>query len=114
MRSAAFLRTGVLSTLLACTVLVSASDPPEREARLEVTCERRSAFVNVSINSYRKIGRVRIEVRDASGMVLYREEGKALTSELVRRLDKGGFPRGTLALFVQARDFQLERPFVVE
>lgn len=110
----ASLRKVALLVSLAGTTLAPAATPPDGEARLEVACERRSAFVNVSINSFRKIGHLRIEVRNAQGIVLYCEEGKALTPELVRRLDKGAFPRGTHALIVQARDFRLERPFTVE
>lgn len=113
-RPAATLRMALLVLSIACGSFVPAATPPDGEARLEVACERRSAFVNVSINSFRKIGRVRIEVRNAQGLVLYCEEGKALTPELVRRLDKGAFPRGTHAVIVQARDFRLERPFTVD
>lgn len=82
--------------------------------RVEVTCSRSSAFVNVSINSYRPIGKVVIEVLDDQGRTWYKEEGKALTPELVRRLDKGTFPKGSLTLKVSAKDLEVSRPFTVE
>ena len=94
--------------------LAPAATPPDGEARLEVACDRRSAFVNISINSFRRIGVVKLEVRDARGVVLYREEGKALTVELVRWLDEGSFPKGTHTLVVEARELALSRPFTVE
>lgn len=87
---------------------------PEGAARVEVTCTRASAFVNVSINSDRPIGKVVIEVVDEQGRTWYKEEGKALTAELIRRLDKGGFPRKQMTLKVTAKDFEVSRPFKVE
>ena len=83
-------------------------------ARVEVTCTRSSAFVSVSINSDRPIGRVVIEVVDEKGQTWYKEEGKALTPELIRRLDKGGFPKAALTLKVTAKDFEVSRAFKVE
>lgn len=83
-------------------------------ARVEVTCSRSSAFVSVSINSDRPIGKVVIEVVDEMGRTWYKEEGKALTPELIRRLDKGGFPKSALTLRVTARDFEVSRAFKVE
>ncbi len=87
---------------------------PEGSARVAVSCSRASAFISVSINSDRPIGKVLIEVVDAEGRTWYREEGKALTPELIRRLDKGGFPRTALTLNVRAKDFEVTRPFTVE
>ncbi len=87
---------------------------PGGTARVEVTCTRSSAFVNVSINSDRPIGKVVIEVVDEKGRTWYKEEGKALTPELIRRLDKGGFPKAAMTLKVTAKDFEVSRPFKIE
>src|SRR5690606_21479323 len=114
MRLPAALRRITLVVATGVSSMAPAATPPDGEARLEVACDRRSAFVNISINSFRRIGVVKLEVRDARGVVLYREEGKALTAELVRRLDKGSFPKGTHTLVVEARDLALSRPFTVE
>jgi hypothetical protein len=114
MRLPAVLRRFSFIALIGASLSAPAATPPDGEARLEVKCDRRSAFVNISINSFRRIGVVKLEVRDVNGLVLYREEGKALTAELVRRLDKGTFPRGTHTLVVEARDMALSQPFTVE
>ena len=53
-------------------------------------------------------------VDSEDGRVLYREEGKAMTGELVRRLDKGVFPRGTHTLTVVAKDFAITQRFTIE
>lgn len=87
---------------------------PEGSARVAVSCSRASAFISVSISSDRPIGKVLIEVVDAEGRTWYKEEGKALTPELIRRLDKGGFPKSALTLNVRAKDFEVSRPFTVE
>ena len=81
---------------------------------VQVECSRSSAFVLVNITSFRRIGAISLEVQDGTGRTLYKEEGKALTSELVRRLDKGGFPRGAHTLLVTSKDFALTRSFTVE
>lgn len=82
--------------------------------RLSVQCSRTSAFVNIQIAHSRKIGKVALEIRDKEGRVLYREEGKALTEELVRRLDKAVLPRGTHVLSVQGKDLSLSQAFTIE
>ncbi len=91
--------------------VASNSDAP---ARVQVTCSRASAFVSINISSFRKIGEVVIEVRDQAGRTLYKEEGKALTPELVRRLDKGSFPHGAHTLQVTAKDFAITQVFTIE
>lgn len=83
-------------------------------ARLSVQCSRTSAFVNIQIAHIRKIGKVALEIRDKDGRVLYREEGKALTDELVRRLDKAVLPRGTHVLSVQGKDLALSQAFTID
>ena len=109
------LRTVLFLSLLSTIPAVEAiPGAPDGTARVEVSCTRSSAFVNVSINSDRPIGKVVIEVVDAEGRTWYKEEGKALTPELIRRLDKGGFPRSAMTLKVTAKDFEVSRAFKVE
>jgi hypothetical protein len=79
-----------------------------------VQCPRNSGLLTLNVTSCRKIGNVVIEVRDANGRTLYREEGKAMTAELVRRLDRGSFPKGELTLLISARDLQLSERVVNE
>jgi hypothetical protein len=109
------LRTVLFASLLSTFPIAQAiSGVPDGTARVEVTCTRSSAFVNVSINSDRPIGKVVIEVVDEKGCTWYKEEGKALTPELIRRLDKGGFPKAAMTLKVTAKDFEVSRSFKVE
>lgn len=109
------LRVFLIALLLSSASSIYATPvPSDGPARVEVACSRGSAFVSVSINSYRPIGKVVIEVVDAQGRTWYKEEGKALTTELVRRLDKGGFPKAALTLKVRAKDFEVSRPFTIE
>lgn len=89
------------------------SDEPSRTT-VSVECTRASGLVQVNILNHRKIGNVLLEVRDASGDLVYVEEGKAMSHELVRRFDKGIFPKGEATLNVQARDFNISRSFVVQ
>ena len=84
------------------------------EASVSVQCSRSSGLIQVNISNHRKIGRVLLEVKDAKGHVLYSEEGKAMTEELVRRLDKGLFPKGETTLEVTAKDFAIVHRFVIE
>ena len=83
-------------------------------ANVKVECSSASAFINLRIDHCRRIGKVVIEVKDASGKVLYREVGKALSNVLVRRLDKGVFPSGDLTLSVSTRDFSIAQVFTVK
>lgn len=111
------LRVPALALLvLTVPVLASASITGNdgNEAKVAVMSSRSSALVNVSITSFRKIGKVLIEVKDKDGRTLYQERGKALTEELVRRLDKNVFPKGELTLSVTARDFAITQVFTVE
>jgi hypothetical protein len=111
LRSALFL---VFAGLIGTTVPAFSGPGKDGSTKVEVIASRQSALVSVNIVNHRKIGNVVIEVRDAKGVVLYKEEGKALTPELVRRLDKGVFPKGQLTLSVTARDFSVTRPLVIE
>ncbi len=91
-----------------------AADGGKDEAKVTVQCARGSGLIQVSVSNSRKIGKVLLEVKDANGRVLYSEEGKAMTGELVRRLDKGLFPLGATTVEVTARDFAVSQHFVIE
>ncbi len=84
-----------------------------QKAAVRVECATTSAFLNIDIAHCRKIGHVVIEVKNKEGLVLYKEEGKALAEQLVRRLDKGVFPKGELSLSVTTRDFAITQPFSI-
>ncbi len=77
-------------------------------------CTRASGLIQLSILNHRRIGKVHIEVRDAKGALVYVEEGKAMAEELVRRFDKGLFPKGTATLSVKARDFDITQSFTIQ
>lgn len=77
-------------------------------------CSKASAFVSIQVEHERRIGNVVLEIRDSQGRVIYHEEGKALTGELVRRLDKGQLPRGKHRLSVHARDLDLIQEFTID
>ncbi|MBL7962407.1 MAG: hypothetical protein JNM31_01060 [Flavobacteriales bacterium] len=81
------------------------------QLRMQVECTRTSAFVNLTIENERRIGKVVIEVRDKEGRLWYREAGKAYTGTLVRRLDKGTMPKGELTLTVHARHLAITQTF---
>ena len=86
----------------------------DTKANLSVSCSRSSGMIQIQIGNCRRIGNVVLEIKDQNGRVLYREEGKARTGELVRRLDKGVFPKGTHTLSVVARDFAITQVFAIE
>ncbi|HEX2617956.1 MAG TPA: hypothetical protein VHL57_10460 [Flavobacteriales bacterium] len=103
--------------LFAATLLVASpvrAEGDHDKARVEVVSNKGSGIIGINITSARRIGKVLIEVKDRTGRTLYREEGKALTEELVRRLDKSLLPKGELTLQVTARDFRIEQVFTVE
>ena len=108
------LLVGVSLALLSALPATAAAPGCGRETKLQVCCSRNSALIDLSIVSCRKIGDVVIEVKDNEGHTLYREEGKAMTPELIRRLDKGTFPKGELTMLVTARDFRVSQRFTVE
>lgn len=87
---------------------------PAEKSSVSVECVKGSGLIQVSIENHRKIGNVLIEVRNEKGEVVYREEGKALTGELVRRLDKGMFRNGPATVTVESRDFRITRAFEVK
>lgn len=81
---------------------------------VSIECTRSSSVIRIDITNHRKIGNVTIEVRDAEGRSLYYEEGKAMTEELVRKLDKGVFPKGAAVLTVTARDLRITQHFTIQ
>ncbi|MFN6114493.1 MAG: hypothetical protein ACK6A5_16970 [Flavobacteriales bacterium] len=112
-----FRERSFFASALAVGLLLSApthANAPGEGSSVRVECTRSSAFIQVQVNSDRKIGKVVLEVRDADGRTLYREEGKAMTGELVRRLDKGAFPRGTHTITVRARDLDITQQFSID
>ncbi|MCB0770224.1 MAG: hypothetical protein KDC00_07445 [Flavobacteriales bacterium] len=88
--------------------------PGEDRARVTVECSRASGLIAISIENHRKIGSVHMEMKDSSGRTVYVEEGKAYSDELVRRLDKGMFPKGEATITVVARDFSITQAFVIQ
>lgn len=110
------MRFNLIVSLVACvmTLSVSAGGPEPHGSRLQVHCSKSSAFVSIQVEHEKRIGNITLEIRDQLGHVLYREEGKALTGELVRRLDKGQLPRGTHTLSVQSKALSLSQQFTVE
>ena len=104
-----------LATALMCSSMGATASPEGNDpVNVKVQCTRASSLIQIEVASHRKIGAVSLEVKDRKGVTLYREEGKALTPELVRRLDKGVFPKGTHTLTVVARDFARTEAFTIE
>jgi|688.fasta_scaffold02710_8 hypothetical protein len=108
------LLVGMLWFSLVATRSTAAVPGCDRKPKVQVTCSRSSPLIDLNVTSCRKIGNVVIEVRDASGKSLYREEGKAMTPQLIRRLDKGTFPKGDLVVSVTTHEFRVDQPFTVE
>lgn len=106
-----------ITTAIAMLLLGSvafAGEPGEKEGSVKVCTTPTSGLIEVSIENHRKIGNVRMEVKDASGRTVYLEEGKAMSDELVRRLDKGMFAKGAATLTVETRDFVITQGFTVQ
>jgi hypothetical protein len=110
------LRTIALAVLvsLGSVQSIRATTGGDDKATVFVEADRSSAFIHIMVNNHRRIGQMVIEVKDSTGKVLYREEGKAFTEELVRRLDKGLFPRTDLTVTVTARDFTIAQQFSLQ
>lgn len=92
----------------------AAHESPAGDGAVKVECHKGSSLIQLSIRNHRRIGKLRIEVRSEDGRTLYIEEGKALTGELVRRLDRGIFPRGTHTVVVTTRDITASERIVCE
>lgn len=119
MRSTQHLRFigSLVGVTLCFTSLHARSSEPSNDrgtAKVSVECKRTSGLVELNIHHFRKIGKVRIVVKDGSGSTVYVEEGKAMTTELVRKLDKGMFPKGNATMIVEARDLSVAQPFVIQ
>ncbi|HQW05125.1 MAG TPA: hypothetical protein PLV08_11510 [Flavobacteriales bacterium] len=111
--------TRVLATLALCGVMslsmaASTARKEAEKADVTVNCEPNSGMIRISIQNHRRIGNVSLVVKDARGRTLYIEEGKAMTEELVRRLDKGVFPKGAATITVEAKDFVITRAFTIQ
>jgi hypothetical protein len=107
-----YLKRRIVAAAFCLTVSVGlAGDGP---GKLNVAASRQSAFVTIAVQHDRRIGPITLEVKDDQGRTLYREEGKAMQEELVRRLDKGILPKGEHTLHITTRDLQLSERFVVE
>lgn len=74
---------------------------------MHVEVSKGSAFMTLQLENHRKIGKVVILIRDVKGNLVYREEGKAMQEELVRRLDRRALPAGTLTVEVESRDMHI-------
>ena len=83
-------------------------------SQVTIECTRSSSLVLINITNHRKIGLVSISISDSKGRSLYYEEGKAMTDELVRRLDKGLLPPGEATLTVRSRDVTESQAFLVQ
>lgn len=115
MRNQKLLSLGLASiALVSLLTSVSAAPGNKEKASVSVDCSRGSGLIQVNILNHRKIGNVHIVVKDAKGKTVYVEEGKAMTEELVRRLDKGIFPKGAATLTVEARDFTITQAFTIQ
>jgi hypothetical protein len=101
-------------TAVAWFLFVHAGFAGDGPGKLNVASSRQSAFVTIAVQHDRRIGAITLEVKDSQGRTLYREEGKAMQDELVRRLDKGILPKGEHTLVITTRDLQLSERFVVE
>ncbi|MBK8338688.1 MAG: hypothetical protein IPK99_01115 [Flavobacteriales bacterium] len=104
----------VASALLLFSPSTRAGGGDEKNATVAVECTRSSALIELRIENHRRIGAVELLIIDANGRTLYHEEGKAMTGELVRMLDKGLFPKGEHQLSVKARDFSITQRFAVQ
>ena len=113
-RSLHLLGSLLLSTSLLASTPSRGHGEGDHRANLSVQCSRTSSLVRINLTAEKRIGKLVLEVRDQQGRTLYREEGNALTGELVRNIDKGVFPRGTHQLTVIARDIEVSQPFTVE
>ncbi|HNR54757.1 MAG TPA: hypothetical protein PKJ19_06320 [Flavobacteriales bacterium] len=105
----------LIGVLLSAAPAMAGNGPEvDGSSSVKVDCERNSGVINVSIKHHRRIGKVHLVFRDAKGKTVYVEEGKAMTEELVRRFDKGMFPKGAATLSVQARDLNVTQTFTVQ
>lgn len=115
MRIAPWSSSLVLAALL-LAIPATATNGPDGKGNsvVSVDCQRASGLIQVNVLNHRKIGKIHLVVKDAKGKTVYVEEGKAMTEELVRRFDKGMFPKGDATITVQARDFNITQHFTIQ
>ena len=104
----------LLVGLLMAPAPVLAGAGGEGKATVRVECTRSASLINIIVRHERRIGQVKILVCDAKGDVFYIEVGKAMTGEVVRRIDKLGFTKGGMIPTVGTRDFHITQRIVVE
>jgi hypothetical protein len=107
------LSTALLVLVLQSPAFASVPDGSDKSV-VRVMCSKASALIQISVESHRKIGDVVLEVRNDAGRTVYREEGRAMSTELVRKLDKGVFPKGAHTVTVTAKDFTISQELVIE
>ena len=104
------------SLLIALLITVSASamSGGEEKAAVRVETSAASSTIGINVINHRNIGKVTLDIRNEAGQCVYHEEGKAQTTELVRKLDKKVFLKGKYTLTVTAKDFSITQVLVVE
>ena len=86
----------------------------EEKAAVRVEPTKESSTIGIYINNHRNIGKLTLDIRNEAGQCVYHEEGKAQTTELVRKLDKKVFLKGNYTLTVTAKDLSITQVLVVE
>jgi hypothetical protein len=107
----------IRSILLAALLIagsVTAAPGGEEKAAVRVETSKASSTIGINILNHRNIGKVTLDIRNEAGQCVYHEEGKAQTTELVRKLDKKTFLAGNYTLTVTAKDFSITQVLVVE
>ncbi len=106
----------LLSLMIALLIGGSATALPggAEKAAVRVETSKESSTIGIYINNHRNIGKVMLDIRNEAGQCVYHEEGKAQTTELVRKLDKKVFLKGSYTLTVTAKDLSITQVLVVE
>lgn len=106
MRQAIFIIVIALSFSIKAQDLL-AYNGGEEEHKVSVCAEPTSGLFTLKVESSKKIGTIRFQVRNAEGKVVYSESGKAKTNELVRYIDKSIFGKGDYTIEVVAKNFSI-------
>ena len=93
--------------------LLAYSDGGVEEHSLTVCAEPSSGLFTVKVASDKKIGNIRIQVRNSNGKVIYSEVGKAKTNEMVRYIDKSIFKKGEYKVEVFTKQFNMSQAYNV-
>lgn len=93
---------------------VQANPGGDEKHSLTVSAEPSSSLFTIKVNAEKKLGEIRIQVRNNQGDVVYSEAGKAKTDELVRYLDKNIFRKGTYQIEIFTKDFSITQYYKVE